>query len=208
MDDLKTGRHRRHRFWLAIHAVDRAAHPRAGRLRRSLRPTIAIPAQIKRHRPGRLSAVWRTQQRLRSGRASTSPRFCSRAIARSLGHLLWHAALDGRRWAGQSRRRANENTGPATISHKPLSPLFDGLEAELEVWMSHGDRIDRLPPGFCMLAQSDNSPLAAIGDLSRHRYGLQFHPEVRHSPCGRAILANFLFRICPLPAEMERGGFR
>ena len=86
--------------------------------------------------------------------------------------------------------------GPATISHRPISPLFDGLEDQLQVWMSHGDRIESLPPGFRTLAGSANSPLAAIGDLARHRYGLQFHPEVQHSPGGKAILSNFLFKIC------------
>ena len=86
--------------------------------------------------------------------------------------------------------------GPATITHQARSPLFDGLAADLLVWMSHGDRIEALPPGYCALAESDNSPYAAIGDLNRNRYGLQFHPEVRHSPQGQAILSNFLFQIC------------
>jgi len=86
--------------------------------------------------------------------------------------------------------------GPAVIRHEPLSPLFDGLDTELLVWMSHGDRIESLPAGYSPLAASDNSPFAAIGDLERDRYGLQFHPEVRHSPAGQAILGNFLFRIC------------
>jgi len=107
------------------------------------------------------------------------------------GMQLLTAALGGEVAATSEREY-----GPATISHKPLSPLFDGLDPELPVWMSHGDRIESLPPGFHTLAQSDNCPLAAIGDLERNRYGLQFHPEVRHSPSGGAILGNFLFKIC------------
>ena len=107
------------------------------------------------------------------------------------GMQLLTAALGGEVAAAREREY-----GPASISHQPLSSLFDGLAPELQVWMSHGDRIESLPPGFRMLAQSDNSPLAAIGQLERHRYGLQFHPEVRHSPSGRAILSNFLFKIC------------
>jgi len=91
--------------------------------------------------------------------------------------------------------------GPAVIRHEPLSPLFDGLDTELLVWMSHGDRIESLPAGYRPLAASDNSPFAAIGDLERDRYGLQFHPEVRHSPAGQAILGSFGF--CPPPSEAD-----
>ena len=107
------------------------------------------------------------------------------------GMQLLTAALGGKVAAASQREY-----GPAKISHQPRSPLFDGLEAELQVWMSHGDRIESLPPGFSALAQSENSPLAAIGDLERKRYGLQFHPEVRHSAGGQAIFRNFLFKIC------------
>ena len=107
------------------------------------------------------------------------------------GMQLLTAALGGKVAAAREREY-----GPATISHQPRSPLFDGLEAQLQVWMSHGDRIESLPPGFAALAQSENSPLAAIGDLERDRYGLQFHPEVQHSTGGQAILRSFLFKIC------------
>ncbi len=86
--------------------------------------------------------------------------------------------------------------GPATITHTEGSPLFDNLPGELDVWMSHGDRIEAPPAGFVALAESENSPYAAIGDVSRQYYGVQFHPEVNHSPQGKDILANFLFEIC------------
>jgi len=65
-----------------------------------------------------------------------------------------------------------------------------------QVWMSHGDRITELPPGFISLAKSTNSPYAAMGDLSRNYYGLQFHPEVRHTEGGDAILRRFVMDIC------------
>ena len=107
------------------------------------------------------------------------------------GMQLLTAALGGRVAAAVDREY-----GPASITHQPRSPLLDGLESEMQVWMSHGDRIEELPGGFLPLAQSDNSPYAAIGDVERKRYGVQFHPEVQHSPQGRAVLRNFLFRIC------------
>jgi GMP synthase (glutamine-hydrolysing) len=76
------------------------------------------------------------------------------------------------------------------------SSLFVGLPFSQSVWMSHGDRIEELPPGFKALAYTANSPLAAMGDEKRQLYGLQFHPEVSHTACGANIIGNFLHRIC------------
>ena len=75
-------------------------------------------------------------------------------------------------------------------------PLFQGLPASLQVWNSHGDRLARLPAGFEAVATTANSPNAVIQDRGRRRFGLQFHPEVAHTPCGRRIIENFLHRIC------------
>ena len=97
--------------------------------------------------------------------------------------------------------------GPAQIQQQGRSSLFAGLGAAQTVWMSHGDRIEGLPPGFCALAQTDNSPFAAIGDLTRHRYGLQFHPEVQHSSQGVAMLGNFVFEICGCQANWSAESF-
>lgn len=71
----------------------------------------------------------------------------------------------------------------------------------LDVWMSHGDRIDRIPEGFSILAENPNCPFAAMGDESRHIYGVQFHPEVRHTPRGMEILHRFVLEICRARAE-------
>lgn len=68
------------------------------------------------------------------------------------------------------------------------------------VWMSHGDRIEALPPGFHSLASSPNSPYAAIAHSEKHIYGLQFHPEVRHTPMGKDLLCRFVVDICGAPA--------
>ena len=88
--------------------------------------------------------------------------------------------------------------GHAMISIMDDSDLLHGLgkgEAKT-VWMSHGDRIDRMPQGFSILAGSANSPVAAMADRTRSCFGVQFHPEVAHTPDGVKILGNFLFRIC------------
>jgi GMP synthase (glutamine-hydrolysing) len=77
-------------------------------------------------------------------------------------------------------------------------PLFAGLEdqAERTVWMSHGDRVLRLPDGFERIASSDNSPFAAVRHAEKPLYGIQFHPEVVHTEGGGALLANFVHGIC------------
>ena len=86
------------------------------------------------------------------------------------------------------------------------SPLFQGLPPSFQVWMSHGDRVEELPPGFSSLAFTENSPVAALGDGDRI-FGIQFHPEVQHTPLGTAILENFLFPICGCQADWTPGNF-
>ncbi|MGC8719040.1 MAG: glutamine-hydrolyzing GMP synthase, partial [Thermodesulforhabdaceae bacterium] len=87
--------------------------------------------------------------------------------------------------------------GHAVLTVREPGDLFYGIDSsELKVWMSHGDRVKKLPDGFRVLAHSDNSPAAAVADFQRRFYGVQFHPEVAHTPCGVTIIENFLFRIC------------
>ncbi|HDM75942.1 MAG TPA: glutamine-hydrolyzing GMP synthase [Deltaproteobacteria bacterium] len=95
---------------------------------------------------------------------------------------------------GSARER---EYGPAYMRILKKEPLFSGIEEEsIRVWMSHGDRIDGIPEGFEILGESDNSPIAAMGNLDRKIFGLQFHPEVVHTPQGRLILENFIFKVC------------
>ncbi len=86
------------------------------------------------------------------------------------------------------------------------SPLFTGLPSEMPVWMSHGDRIEEMPPGFTSLAYTDNSPVAAMGN-DQGIIGLQFHPEVAHTPQGKDILRNFLYGICGCSGTWTPGSF-
>ncbi len=87
--------------------------------------------------------------------------------------------------------------------------LFAGLDhgAPVQVWMSHGDRIEVPPPGFRAIAHSANSPVAAIKSEEIKAFGVQFHPEVVHTPLGKEILKNFLFRICQCAADWTMESF-
>ena len=86
--------------------------------------------------------------------------------------------------------------GHAVVGIERDSELFLGLGNEMQVWMSHGDQVAVLPDGFVGLAGTDTCPMAAIADSDRRFYGVQFHPEVVHTPHGADIFANFLHRIC------------
>jgi GMP synthase (glutamine-hydrolysing) len=80
--------------------------------------------------------------------------------------------------------------------------------AREQVWMSHGDRVTRLPPGFRAVAQSEGAPFAAIADDQRRLYGVQFHPEVAHTPHGAALLRNFALKVAGCAGDWTMKGFR
>jgi GMP synthase (glutamine-hydrolysing) len=87
------------------------------------------------------------------------------------------------------------------------NPLFEHFPHHLNVWMSHGDRIEALPAGFEVLARSANSPLAAMGDPAQGLYGLQFHPEVAHTDLGGEILNRFAVEVCGCTPGWTPGAF-
>ncbi len=98
---------------------------------------------------------------------------------------------------GAVRKGEKGEYGLAMLDLDGISnPLFQGLEPRQQIWMSHRDVVSRVPEGFAVLGRTETCEIAAIGDLSRRLYGLQFHPEVVHTARGREILANFLFNIC------------
>ncbi|HAJ17969.1 MAG TPA: glutamine-hydrolyzing GMP synthase, partial [Microbacterium sp.] len=85
------------------------------------------------------------------------------------------------------------------------SVLFDGQPAEQNVWMSHGDQVSEAPAGFEVLARTGATPVAAFGNDARRMYGVQWHPEVKHSDHGQRIIENFLHKAAGLPADWNSG---
>ena len=109
--------------------------------------------------------------------------------------LLAHAL------GGEVKPSPNREYGYARLSiTEDESPLFTGLPSELDVWMSHGDYVTKVPEGFRVTATTNES-LNAFEDLSRRIYGLQFHPEVAHTPFGGQIIRNFLYNVCHVRAD-------
>jgi len=112
---------------------------------------------------------------------------------------------------GRVEEARTREFGRAEIELLRECPLFDGLlrvGERARVWMSHGDRVVALPPGFEVVARSEGAPYAAIADERRKIYGVQFHPEVVHTEIGRGILDNFCFRIAHLSGDWSMAAYR
>jgi GMP synthase (glutamine-hydrolysing) len=122
------------------------------------------------------------------------------------GEQAMVAALGGTVEGGHERE-----FGRAELQIIDETPLFDGVFQVGErapVWMSHGDRVTRLPPGFRAVGVSTGAPFAAVADDSRKLYGVQFHPEVVHTPKGAALLANFVHAIAGCAGDWTMAQFR
>ena len=122
------------------------------------------------------------------------------------GEQAMVAALGGQVEGGHSRE-----FGRAELQVIDETPLFDSVfevGERAQVWMSHGDRVTRLPPGFRAVGISTGAPFAAIADDSRKLYGLQFHPEVVHTPKGAALLRNFVRTIAGCAGDWSMAQFR
>jgi len=98
--------------------------------------------------------------------------------------------------------------GPATLMIDGADPLFEGLAGrEHQVWMSHGDRVEGIPPSLEAIAHTANSPCAAVRSRDGRIRGIQFHPEVVHTPCGTQVLRNFVLGICGEPGDWAMENF-
>ncbi|HSZ75184.1 MAG TPA: glutamine-hydrolyzing GMP synthase [Rhizomicrobium sp.] len=122
------------------------------------------------------------------------------------GEMTMCEQLGGRVEGGHARE-----FGRADIKIEKESPLLAGLGdvgAREPVWMNHGDKITAIPPGFAVVATSENSPYAVIADEARRLYGIQFHPEVAHTPRGRDMIRNFVVDIAGITPDWNMRAFR
>jgi len=110
--------------------------------------------------------------------------------------ICYGMQLIAEHFGGKVAPSTTREFGLANINVESIHSLFDGLNSIETVWMSHGDKLSKIPKGFRITAKSDNSPYAAIENTEKKIYGVQFHPEVKHSVNGKRVLRNFIFDIC------------
>ncbi len=108
---------------------------------------------------------------------------------------------------GEVTRAHNREYGKININLSDNNILFSGIEKETSCWMSHTYHVSKLPEGFKGIASSENCPISAMADDNRKFYAVQFHPEVLHTPRGKEIVHNFLFRVCGLKGDWKMNSF-
>jgi len=123
--------------------------------------------------------------------------------------ICYGLQLISKELGGKVSSSSHREYGRAKLEVADNSDLFEGFSKDepVDVWMSHGDRVDAIPPGFEVLATSPNSPFAAVRKSEKKIYGIQFHPEVVHTTRGEEILANFLFSICQCDPNWTMASF-
>jgi len=121
--------------------------------------------------------------------------------------ICYGLQLMAHKLGGKVRAADKREYGHTVVQVLNGSPLFQELPAEMSVWMSHGDEALELPPGFTLVARTQNAAVAAIEDAERNLYAVQFHPEVHHTRHGTEILKNFIFGICHARPEWTNQHF-
>ncbi len=121
--------------------------------------------------------------------------------------ICYGMQLIGKMLGGEVKPGHSREYGPANLTVLPGQPLFKGLPKKIKVWMSHGDQVVKLPPGFKCLATTPTCRNAAMADVRRKIFGIQFHPEVVHTPRGTEILRQFIFSACKCRGEWKTAQF-
>ncbi len=109
----------------------------------------------------------------------------------------------GKLLGGKVAKSSQREYGSGKLTFKATGALLKGLKSPQRVWNSHGDRLEKMPAGFKAIAQTDNSKYAVIEDAKRRFYGMQFHPEVAHTPKGKKIIENFLYGVCKCKGDWK-----
>lgn len=131
-------------------------------------------------------------------------------LAEALGGKVGGWARDGLKGEGATESSSDmREFGRAVVNISKSKGIFEKFSSDqsIEAWMSHGDKVIKLPTGFEALASSTGSPVAAFCDEKKKIYGVQFHPEVHHTPRGKDILSGFLFKVANLKKDWDSGSF-
>ncbi len=110
-------------------------------------------------------------------------------------------------WGGEVIPAEEREYGKANITFSEPSSLIEDMSNQSTVWMSHGDKVTKIAPGFKAIARTDNSPYAIVQHETKSLFGLQFHPEVNHTVEGRILLQNFCFKICQCKGDWSTGSY-
>jgi GMP synthase (glutamine-hydrolysing) len=162
-------------------------------------------ARIKRERPAALILSGGPRSVYEKGAPVASPEIFGLGIP-VLG-ICYGLQLMAHLLGGRVEPSAHREYGFAHLEIQDRSGLFRGIKNRGQVWMSHGDRVEKMPSGFVVTGKTANTGVAAIESAERKFYGVQFHPEVIHTRQGKAILANFLFHLAGLTPEWSMKSF-
>ncbi len=168
-------------------------------------PGIAPVADIRARRPGALILSGSPASGYRAEAPLPDPGLYQLGLP--LLGICYGFQVTAQLLGGSVAKAERREYGAATFVQDGRSPLFAGVPKRFKAWMSHGDEVRSLPAGWVKVAHTSNCAFAAARHVSRPFHLIQFHPEVEHSPHGRAVLANFLFRIAKLEARWSMKGF-
>ena len=121
--------------------------------------------------------------------------------------ICYGLQLMGKMLGGEIVSSKRREYGLGTLSFKGGGKLLAGIKSPIQVWNSHGDKIEKLPKGFKAVGTTENSAYALVADESRRFYGMQFHPEVVHTPRGMEIIKNFLYKICGCTGDWKMSDY-
>lgn len=121
--------------------------------------------------------------------------------------ICYGLQLMGKMLGGEIVSSRRREYGLGTLSFNGGGKLLAGIKSPIQVWNSHGDRIEKLPKGFKAVGTTENSAYALVADESRRFYGMQFHPEVVHTPRGMEIIKNFLYKICGCTGDWKMSDY-
>ncbi len=168
-------------------------------------PFSASIEEIKSHAPAGIVLSGGPSSVHASGAPKCDPRVFDLGVP-VLG-ICYGAQLLAQELGGKVERGSKREYGIAHLDHKDRTGLLAGMDNRAQVWMSHGDLVTALPPGFDVFGRTENCPFAAFANPAAKLYAVQFHPEVVHTPQGRLVYRNFAHAICGHDASWTMGSF-